>query len=390
MSGSMARIAAALGWRQKYENKSQYLLELNSGTTLEFDQIPNGETSGVGTGAHVWPAAHVLSKYLEKRGGLAGATVVDLGSGTGVCSVVAGALGAAVSVATDVESTAALMRANCLRATEQLGLAEDCLRVATFDWAGSADHLPSPDMVLVSDCILPQLYEIEPLVLALKTLLGKKAGSVAIVSYEHRPYPHYHPRSRFDELLQKHGLCIARTIPQAEQHDVYVSDEVELLEVRAKEAAAQGAGPGAAQAPAQEGKKSTSISVMSANEAAAFIAAREAEAAEEFRSAVEDWRVSKAQGGGAAVIAESGGCFNGAVASVATPNPASAPASVRPSANSAELPVCPSCGTNTAVIKCVRGKPGPELYARSQRGEVKLTGCTTSEKGWCTVCQAYV
>jgi len=379
MSGAMARIAAALGWRQKYENKPQYLLELESGTTLEFDQIPNGETSGVGTGAHVWPAAHVLSKYLEKRGGLAGATVVDLGSGTGVCSVVAGALGAAVSVATDVESTAALMRANCARATEQLGLAEDCLRVATFDWTGSANHLPSPDVVLVSDCILPQLYEIEPLVLALKTLLGKKEGSVAIVSYEHRPYPYYHPRTRFDELLQKHGLCIARTIPQAEQHDVYVSDEVELLEVRVKEAA---------RAAAQEGKKSTSISVMSADEAAAFVAAREAEAAEEFRSAVEDWRVSKAQGGGAAVIAESGGCFGGA-ASVAAPSPNPLP----PPTNRGPcfgLPPCPSCGTNARVIKCVRGKPGPELCARSVRGEVKLTGCTRSEKGWCTACQAYV
>ena len=44
-------------------------------------------------------------------------------------------------------------------------------------------------------------------------------------------------------------------------------------------------------------------------EDAAFIAAREAEEAAEFKKAVEDWRMSKAQGGGEAVIAEVGGCF---------------------------------------------------------------------------------
>ena len=42
----------------------------------------------------------------------------------------------------------------------------------------------------------------------------------------------------------------------------------------------------------------------------AFIAAREAEAAEEFRKAVEEWRVERAAGGGQAVVVEAGGCFD--------------------------------------------------------------------------------
>jgi len=152
-----------------------------------------------------------------------------------------------------------------------------------------------------------------------------------------------------------------------------------------------------AQSATKDGEKSTSTSVMSAEEAEAFIAAREAEAAAEFSAAVEEWRVSKAEGGGKAVIAEAGGCFADAVASeavsfaaaAAPPAPAPAPAPAASSTDSG-LPPCPTCGTNTTVIKCVRGKPGPELRARAERGEVKLTGCCHSEKGWCTVCAAFV
>ena len=243
-SDRFKRIALALGWRQKYENKPEYVLELDSGKVLNIIQIPNGEVNGIGTGAHVWPAAHILAKYLEKRyglGGLAGKEVIDLGSGTGVLAIVAASLGAVNSTATDVESTLSLMKSNCERAKAVLGLNDGssenegrhdgCLNVASFDWNGSTTDLPTPtpDIVLVSDCILPQLYEIEPLVNALNSLLVKE-GAVAFVSYEHRPYPHYHPRQRFEELLSTRGLAM-ETIPQEQQHEIYVSDEVELLRV---------------------------------------------------------------------------------------------------------------------------------------------------------------
>lgn len=35
-------------------------------------QIENGELAGIGTGASVWPAAHVLCKYFEGRYGAEG------------------------------------------------------------------------------------------------------------------------------------------------------------------------------------------------------------------------------------------------------------------------------------------------------------------------------
>lgn len=58
-----------------------------------------GELTGLGTGATVWPAAHVLSKYLEKRfgpGGMLGLRCIDLGAGTGAVGIAAAVLGADV------------------------------------------------------------------------------------------------------------------------------------------------------------------------------------------------------------------------------------------------------------------------------------------------------
>jgi hypothetical protein len=96
------RAASALQWRQKYLGCDIYSLSIGddsdtvsarqdavsgacniSGTwTLELHQVKNGEESGVGTGCSVWPAAHVLVKYLEQRyksqGGMQGIRFVTL------------------------------------------------------------------------------------------------------------------------------------------------------------------------------------------------------------------------------------------------------------------------------------------------------------------------
>ena len=43
----------------------------------------------------------------------------------------------------------------------------------TYDWGGDDDHLAPPfDVIIVSDCVLPKLYPIEPLVDAMKALAG--------------------------------------------------------------------------------------------------------------------------------------------------------------------------------------------------------------------------
>jgi hypothetical protein len=61
------RTANTLKWRQKYLGSDTYNIELEDGRMFQLSQVKNGEESGVGTGCSVWPAAHVLSKYLEKH-----------------------------------------------------------------------------------------------------------------------------------------------------------------------------------------------------------------------------------------------------------------------------------------------------------------------------------
>ena len=164
---------------------------------LRLKQLMQGELTGLGTGATVWPAAHVLAKYLEKRwppseGGMRGLRVIELGAGTGAVGLAARALGAQVTL-TDQEQLHFLMRENsdraeaALRASELLSAAlpvdyagtaaapataaeaEESTAAAaavqsplvvTYDWGGSEDELgPIPfDVVLISDCVLPKLY----------------------------------------------------------------------------------------------------------------------------------------------------------------------------------------------------------------------------------------
>ena len=87
-----------------------------SNKCLRLRQISNGEMKGLGTGTYVWPASHILAKYLEKqcghrnancgreetRGGggeevggnwLRGKKVCDIGSGAGLPGYVAAYLG---------------------------------------------------------------------------------------------------------------------------------------------------------------------------------------------------------------------------------------------------------------------------------------------------------
>jgi Lysine methyltransferase len=107
------RVAHGLQWRQKYMKCSHYELSMRTSDTqldkvaikpnnesindetkdimhsgvitIRLRQIDNGELKGLGTGTFVWPAAHVLSKYLENNysNRMIGMNICDLGSGTG-------------------------------------------------------------------------------------------------------------------------------------------------------------------------------------------------------------------------------------------------------------------------------------------------------------------
>jgi hypothetical protein len=87
------------------------------------------------------------------------------------------------------------------------------------------------DIILVSDCVLPKLYPIEPLVDAIDELAGP--DSVAYLSYEYRYYPEYDPKEFFVGLASDKGLEV-RTVPLEEQHPIYSVDDIEIWEIRRK------------------------------------------------------------------------------------------------------------------------------------------------------------
>jgi citrate synthase len=66
---------------------------------------------------------------------------------------------------------------------------------------------------------------------ALDDLMGDE--SVALLSYEHRYYQEYDPRSKFRELATRRGLDV-HVVPLSEQDSIYSVDDIEIWKVRRK------------------------------------------------------------------------------------------------------------------------------------------------------------
>jgi len=83
----------------------------------------------------------------------------------------------------------------------------------------------------VADCVLPKLYPIAPLVQAIDELLKDDSKKrMAILSYEHRHYPDYHPKAKFEELAQERGLVLQQ-IPMEQMDPIYSVDDIEIWHV---------------------------------------------------------------------------------------------------------------------------------------------------------------
>ena len=258
-NAALQRRSQSLGWRNRYSQNEQYpvsMQTLNRSVEFSVRQVQRGEVEGTyGTGATVWPAAMVLLKYLEGNPHLVeGKRVVDLGSGTGLTSLAAAILGASHVVCTDGEdSVVRLAYENCHQAVhtqiepsdvqkksssleQEPVVMGNCPIVVQKYWWGT-QPLPDDqcDVILVADCVLPKLYPIAPLVQAIDEILRIKADDmrnerVAILSYEHRYYPEYDPRTKFRELAQTRGLVV-ETISASVLDPVYSVDDIEIWHV---------------------------------------------------------------------------------------------------------------------------------------------------------------
>ncbi len=85
------------------------------------------------------------------------------------------------------------------------------------------------DILLISDCVLPKLYPIEPLIDALDECMT--ASTIAIVTFEYRYFPKYDPKTYFCDLASKKGFHV-RQVPLEEQHPIYSVDDIEVWEIR--------------------------------------------------------------------------------------------------------------------------------------------------------------
>ncbi|GMF19564.1 unnamed protein product [Phytophthora lilii] len=231
-----------LAWRDAF-SMAPYFRETVDGRPLRIKQVLQGELNGFGTGLTVWPAACVLLKHLEHRAAHSPRALVDsdnpfvleLGSGTGAVGIAAAMLlRAGRVVLTDMGNVRFIMQENA-------NLAQDVIDnhvvvdVEEYEWGQppSESLIPSPeetcpDLILVSDCILPRLYPIEPLVEAL-TILSRPHTRI-LISYEHRHYQHFQPKQRFWQLMQARKFSL-RVIESSEYHPHYVAADIEVWEI---------------------------------------------------------------------------------------------------------------------------------------------------------------
>ncbi|KAG2345145.1 hypothetical protein BDR05DRAFT_909262 [Suillus weaverae] len=103
-----------------------------------------------GCGGIAWPAGEVLSNYIASRGVgyLQGKKIVELGSGTGLVGLVAGALGGTVWI-TDQAPLLGIMQQNVT-----LNNLQSCVSVRELNWgAALPSDIPPPDLILAADCV---------------------------------------------------------------------------------------------------------------------------------------------------------------------------------------------------------------------------------------------
>eukprot|EP00038_Savillea_parva_P024242 m.43455 g.43455 ORF g.43455 m.43455 type:complete len:875 (+) comp6409_c0_seq1:110-2734(+) len=108
------------------------------------------------TGLILWDAAFVLARFMETRLGrayFAEKRVLELGSGTGLPSIVAALLGGRV-VATDLDEALPLLRENVACAVEQHTEGDLSLVAEHLVWSADTTHADAPfDVVLCSEVI---------------------------------------------------------------------------------------------------------------------------------------------------------------------------------------------------------------------------------------------
>ncbi|KAF8609463.1 hypothetical protein BDV93DRAFT_550982 [Ceratobasidium sp. AG-I] len=172
-----------------------------------------------GCGGVAWPAGEVLSRYLARKGSLAGQCVVELGSGTGLVGLVAGLLGAKKVVITDQEQLMKIMQSNI-----ELNGLKDRVLASILNW-GEPLPLDFPEtvsLILAADCVYAE-PAFPLLVSTLKDLNDKYASADILFCYKKRRKAD----KRFFGLLKKHFTW--EEVADDLDREVYSREAITLL-----------------------------------------------------------------------------------------------------------------------------------------------------------------
>jgi len=196
---SAAAIAAAAVSQPLNMARDVHFIDIPLHETPTLPPLPSGRAlifadpaETTACGAEIWPAAAALCRWLDTaQPMLAGASILELGSGTGACGLYAAGLGARHVVLSDRPELEKLLRRNaaCNRPVLPNGSVVD---VASFVWGGrdrseiAGGSLASVDVVLGSD--LTYAHESHhALALTLATLLSRPGPPPRVIlAHEHR------------------------------------------------------------------------------------------------------------------------------------------------------------------------------------------------------------
>jgi hypothetical protein len=180
--------AAASGARLRPLDVLPTALEVGEATAAVRDVALGGlrlrvaEVYGFGVSRFVWNGGVVLAAYLgdaKKRKGLAGRSLVDLGSGTGVVALAASALGARV-VATD--------RGDALAGLADLATRAPGVAVEALDFGDAPGPLvaaAAPTIACAADVLYPG-YDFDVVPLLWRTLAALPSVDEFYLAFSHR------------------------------------------------------------------------------------------------------------------------------------------------------------------------------------------------------------
>jgi predicted nicotinamide N-methyase len=136
---------------------------------IRVAQYPDGR---LGHASTVWDAALVMCAFLESSAGralISGTRVIELGAGTGICSIAACALGA-TCVATDLDQYVPALRQNVEANLHVVGCTVEAL-----DWvtAMPGTEAGKYDWIMLSDCVYIDAL-LKPLIATISSLSPRR------------------------------------------------------------------------------------------------------------------------------------------------------------------------------------------------------------------------